>query len=277
MFANEYFQPPLHSKRKGLMSILGGCVNQRQQEILRQITDDGFVQTDDLARFFDKTPQTIRRDFAELEKQGLLKRVHGGASSGQARSNKPYKERLVQRVHEKEAIAAFAATLIPNNSHVFISVGTSAAAVAVALQHHTNMRFMTNNLNVAHYLSTNTTAHIGLCGGAIRPQDGAMIDARAVDFVRSMRFDYGVIGIGGIADDGGLYCYSLDEVNMAQAILRQCQKIILVATGKKAGFKANYHMGNLNEIDAFITDKSADKNIIEYCKYANIAITLVNI
>ena len=52
---------------------------ERQSEMIKMITAKGAVMTTELVHIFDVSIETIRRDLLELEKQGILQRVHGGA------------------------------------------------------------------------------------------------------------------------------------------------------------------------------------------------------
>ncbi len=234
------------------------------------ISQSGFTATDEMARYFSKTTQTIRRDFKELESYGLVRQIHGGARSPDSETgpqqNLPYSQRQATQAMEKQSIGSTTANLIPSEKSIFLSLGTSTEAVARNMINHENMQFVTNNLNIAFLLLNNLTSEIQLCGGTIRPEDGGMLDPRAIDLISNIRIDYSVIGIGAISDDGDLYCYSIDEVKMAKIIINQSNVTILVADEQKFGMKATHRMGNLEDIDMFVTDKAPNVEMREICK-----------
>lgn len=248
--------------------------NARQQDILDIIRQTGFAETESTARQFAKTTQTIRRDFKELEAHGFVSRVHGGAKANLGHQNRPYDERKLARAEEKQAIGLAAAERIPEGRCVFLSLGTSTEAVARNLLTHRDMQFVTNNLNIAQLLRGNESAEIQVCGGVIRHEDGGMLDPRAIDMIRNLRMDYCVIGIGAISDDGGLYCYSINEVETAQALIQQSQNIILVADEKKIGRQANHRMGHLEDVDMFVTDKILRGDIQQLCGNAGVELVI---
>ena len=241
--------------------------NSRQAEILKVITETGFAETGAMARAFSKTPQTIRRDFKELEIHGLVKQIRGGAKSGNngGYQNLPYSRRQLAKSHEKQLIGKMTADLIPDDKCVFLSLGTSTEAVASNLLQHRNMRFVTNNLNIAQLLRNNPYSEIQVCGGVIRREDGGLLDPRAVELISNLRTDYSIIGIGAIAKDGGLFCYDIDEVRTAQAIIRNSDTAILVADEQKFEWNANHRMGNLSDIDVFVTNKVKNSYIKQLC------------
>ena len=52
---------------------------QRRHTILALLTEQGEVSVDQLAKLFETSEVTIRKDLAALEKNGLLLRRYGGA------------------------------------------------------------------------------------------------------------------------------------------------------------------------------------------------------
>jgi len=239
--------------------------NGRQTRLLEMIMESGFAETEAAARAFAKTTQTIRRDFDLLEKHGLIRRVHGGASAPSGHQNRPYAERQLSRRNEKDRIGRSTAGIIPHGKCVFLSLGTSTEAVARHLVGHEDMHFITNNLNIANVLLDNESSDLTLCGGQVRRSDSGLIDHRAIELIANFRFDFGVIGAGAISDTGDLFCYSIDEARMAQAIIANSEKIILVADDKKIGQTANFKLADLNSVHVFVTDGEQAPDIKTLC------------
>lgn len=262
------------SIKSTLESSSGFEPNVRQSKLLKMIWDQGFTETEVAAKEFAKTTQTIRRDFDTLEKHGLIRRVHGGASAVKGYENSSYSERLASRSGEKNLIGQTTAELIPNASCIFLSLGTSTEAVARHLTSHRDMQFVTNNLNIARVLQNSETSELSLCGGHVRRQDGGMLGPRALDMITEHRFDYGIIGAGAITPCGSLYCYSINEARMAQAIIAQSDITILVADEKKIGNKANHKMATLEDVDIFVTDDETNPFIGELCKQQNVKLVV---
>ncbi len=67
--------------------------NFRQTEILLRAREHGKVVVEDLARHYDVTLQTIRRDLTEMSGAGLLTRVYGGAVLASGVANIGYEDR----------------------------------------------------------------------------------------------------------------------------------------------------------------------------------------
>ena len=87
---------------------------QRQQRIVEQARQDGRVDVAELAAELAVTPETVRRDLTALKRQGVLRRVHGGAIPVERLGFEPglAARDAVRRV-EKERIAKAALSELP--------------------------------------------------------------------------------------------------------------------------------------------------------------------
>lgn len=158
---------------------------QRHNGIIELVKQQGYVSTEELVEHFSVSPQTIRRDLNELAEQNLILRHHGGAALPSSSVNTPWHDRKATQTEEKERIARKVAEQIPNGSTLFIDIGTTPEAVAHALLNHSNLRIVTNNLNVANTLMVKEDFRIILAGGELRSRDGGIIGEATLDFISS--------------------------------------------------------------------------------------------
>jgi len=230
-------------------------VRQRHQSILKLLHEKGFVTIDALARAFNVTPQTIRRDIGQLSENGIVHRYHGGAVPAVSAENVAYSGRKVLCLPEKQGIAALLARHVPDRSSIFINIGTTTEEVPRALLSHERLRVITNKLNVAAILADNQDFEIIIAGGVLRHRDRGIVGEAAVDFIRQFKVDIGIIGISGIDLDGTLLDFDYREVRAARAIIDNSRKVFLAADHTKFGRNAMVRLGNINEIDAVFTDR----------------------
>src|ERR1700744_5259749 len=108
----------------------------RQSEILNIARAFGRVMVEDLAKRFEVSAQTIRKDLNDLCDHRSLTRIHGGAIIASGVENLAYEARRFVAAEEKKAIGAAAAALIPNGCSLFINIGTTTEEVASALTSH---------------------------------------------------------------------------------------------------------------------------------------------
>ena len=147
---------------------------QRHNGIIELVKQQGYVSTEELVEHFSVSPQTIRRDLNELAEQNLILRHHGGAALPSSSVNTPWHDRKATQTEEKERIARKVAEQIPNGSTLFIDIGTTPEAVAHALLNHSNLRIVTNNLNVANTLMVKEDFRIILAGGELRSRSASL-------------------------------------------------------------------------------------------------------
>jgi len=238
----------------------------RQQAILDMVAQNGFVSTEAMVAEFKVTPQTIRRDLNELGRKGKLTRFHGGAGQAKSAVNLPYEDRRLSGLEAKRKIAELTSSLITNGSSLFLNIGTTAEAVAEALLGHKDLHVATNNMHVASILSKNESFRIMLAGGQVRHHDGAVVGPSAISFVDSFRMDVGIVGISGIDESGALLDFDADEVRTAQSVMRNSQKVVLIADHHKFGIRAMNRTGHLRDVDVLVTDEALTETYATLCE-----------
>lgn len=240
-------------------------LSDRQNAIVGLARSVGRVIVEDLAARFEVSPQTIRRDLNELCDLRVLSRTHGGAVIASSVENLSYEARRFIAATEKRAIGAAAAALIPNESSLFINIGTTTEEVATALTSHQNLLVITNNLNVAMALYRHPTIEVIVAGGPVRRSDGAVVGSSAVDLIRQFKVDVAVIGASALDDDGSLLDYDPREVNVSRAIIDNARRVFLVCDQTKLERAAPVRVGHISEIDAFVTDRLTSAKLRDVC------------
>jgi DeoR family transcriptional regulator, glycerol-3-phosphate regulon repressor len=226
----------------------------RQMEIMALAREEGRVLVDELAARFSVTPQTIRKDLNDLCDERALTRIHGGAVFPSGNENVKYEARRSMAAAEKQAIGRAAAALIPDNSSLFINIGTTTEAVGDALTEHRELMVITNNINVANRLRVFPSIEVVIAGGVVRGTDGGIVGEAAVDFIRQFKVDFAVIGASAIDEDGALLDFDFREVKVAQAIIANARHVILVSDASKFERTAPVRIGHLSQVHTFITD-----------------------
>ncbi|MBI2735144.1 MAG: DeoR/GlpR transcriptional regulator [Rhodospirillales bacterium] len=237
----------------------------RQKEILALARVQGRVSVDGLAEKFAVTPQTIRKDLNDLCEQRLLSRIHGGAVIASGVENTAYEARRLIAALEKRAIGARAAALIPNQSSLFINIGTTTEEVARALTAHEDLLVITNNLNVARTLYPFPSFDVIVAGGPVRRSDGAVVGAAAIDLIRQFKVDTAVIGTSAIDEDGALLDFDYQEVRVSQAIMENARRVVLVADRLKLERTAPVRIGHMSQVQVFVTDRLESARLRTIC------------
>jgi len=235
-------------------------LEQRHKTILEMLGRRGYVAIEELAAQFRVTPQTIRSDINALSRQKLLTRNHGGASLPPSSVvNTAYAIRHVENAGAKEAIARAIVRDLPDRASLFMTLGTSVAAIAQALSARTGMKIVTNSLEVARILAPREDMEVVIPGGHVQRHNSGVVGASAVEFVGRYKCDVLITGIGAIDADGALLEFHEAEVAIAQAMMKNARRVIVAADHSKFARTANYRLATLRDIDAIYTDAAADK------------------
>ncbi|MDP1611262.1 MAG: DeoR/GlpR family DNA-binding transcription regulator [Sulfuritalea sp.] len=230
-------------------------VEVRARAIVDLVRAQGFQTIDALAAEFSVTPQTIRRDVNSLCDLGLMRRRHGGVELPPQGENLAYQARQVLNIDAKRRIARMVADDVPERASLFFGIGTTPEQCALALVERAGLRVMTNNLNVAMLLCRNPGCEITIAGGRVRNRDRDVIGGECHDFFDRFAVDIGIFGVGGIAADGTLLDFSLDEVAVRRSLSNHCRQRYLVVDHSKFGRDATVRGGHITEASAVYTDQ----------------------
>jgi DeoR family glycerol-3-phosphate regulon repressor len=246
----------------------------RQTEILDIARSEGRVVVESLAERFGVTLQTIRRDLTDLSDAGLLDRVYGGAVIRKGVANIGYEERRRLNDDVKAAIARTCALSIPDNSSLFLNIGTTTEAVARELLGHRNLTVVTNNMNVANILVANESCEIMVAGGVLRRSDGGLVGDLTAQFIEQFKVDFAIIGASALDADGDLLDFDLQEVRVSKTLIRRARRTFLVADSSKFERSAPVRIASLRELDSIFTDHPLSPNLATLCAEWETAVVL---
>jgi DeoR family transcriptional regulator, glycerol-3-phosphate regulon repressor len=229
--------------------------NPRQLTLLNVVRTEGTITVEQLAHQLGVTLQTVRRDVQRLADDGLLARFHGGVRvPSSTTENIAHQQRENLNADGKSRIARAVAIAVPNDCSLILNIGTTTEAIARALMHHSGLRVITNNLNVASILSSNPNCEVIVVGGVVRGRDRGIVGEAAVDFIRQFKVDIALVGISGIEPDGSLRDYDYREVKVSQTIIAHAREVWLAADGSKFNRPAMVEVGHLSQVDRLFTD-----------------------
>ncbi|MEG9529925.1 DeoR/GlpR family transcriptional regulator [Mannheimia indoligenes] len=247
----------------------------RHKRIIELVNQLGYVSTEELVAQMNVSPQTIRRDLNEMAENNLIRRHHGGAAAPSNTENSDYTHRKQFFSQEKNAIAQQVAKLIPNGASVFLDIGTTSEAVALALLSHKNLKVVTNNLNAAHILMKNPDCQITVAGGNLR-SDGGLIGEETVRFINQFRLDFGILGISAVDLDGSMLDYDYHEVQVKRALMECSRQVLLVTDHSKFSRNAMVRLGNVKEVNYLFTDTDLPLELQNHLNQSDVIVKICN-
>lgn len=248
----------------------------RQGMLLEWIQNCHYVALEEIADRFAVTAQTARRDIADLEQKGKVRRLHGGASQLAPVDPLTYRQRRYDKANEKTRIAEAVAMQIPNGATVFLDTGTTCEAIANALVGKKQLHVVTYSLRSAAIISEQTDFTLAVPGGFVRPIDGGMFQEDTPEFIRRFKFDYAIISVSGIDDDGDLCDDDHTEVAVVSAALRQSAHKLLAVDSSKFGKRAMVRLGSISDVTALITNEPPSPSLTGILNEARVEIILTD-
>lgn len=228
---------------------------ERHNIILRELKIKGMISVNDLVKLLNTSESTIRRDLNTLDSEGLLKKIHGGATLvGEKASRHDYKVNVRKSLNldEKRKIAIHAASLIQDEDIIYIDAGTTTELIIEFIS-NTNITAVTNGIvHAKKLLEKNIKTFI--LGGEIKDVTEAIIGSNAVLDLKKYNFSKGFFGANGISNENGYTTPDVTEGMVKAEALRRCKKAYVLADESKLDQVSFVTFGNIEDA-TLITNK----------------------
>nr|WP_314543959.1 DeoR/GlpR family DNA-binding transcription regulator [uncultured Massilia sp.] len=225
---------------------------ERQQFILARLGEHGQVQLGALSRALQVSEDTVRRDIDELERQGLLSKVRGGALPSSPIPD-VFGARERHDAAAKQDIARKARTLVGDGQLIVLDGGTTVAWLARALAPMRRLTVATNSLPAANVLLEHPGVEVRLAGGLLHAPYRVTLGSETVDFFRQVRADVCFLGAYGLHPEVGLTVASAEEAAVKRAMLRSAAHVVALVTPEKLGTAAPYVVCAADAIHTLVT------------------------
>ncbi len=237
---------------------------QRKARISELLKANDSVKVTELSRLFDVSEVTVRTDLEDMEKKGLLTRVHGGAVS----SYKPYysmnlNQRLETNQTEKVAIAEKVASLIRPNDTVMLNAGTTTLLVFRKFPAEYNLNIVTNSVSIALEASGNPNYNVILVGGSVNTKYQFTYGHDAVKQLERYHADKLILSVDGIDTAHGFTTYYNKECTVDVTMLKQADTCIVAADRSKFGHSAFTKISDLSVADMIVTSGTLSKEYVD--------------
>ncbi|MFB3902661.1 MAG: DeoR/GlpR family DNA-binding transcription regulator [Acidobacteriota bacterium] len=247
---------------------------ERLLRIQELFSSQEFVDVETLCRLLEASESTVRRDLSGLEKNGFLRRVHGGALSLQQSRDDllDFQRQSVRCQEEKRRIGKMAAALVEDEQTLILDGGSTVAEVARNLLGR-RLHIVTNSLPIAEIFSDSRTVELTLTGGFLYPRLGVLLGPFCEQMLGSVSADLLIMGIGGITESGLSNNNSL-IVSSECRMITASRKVIIVADHTKFGRKALVHLAALEEADTIVTDSGVPPEFQELVRSKGIELVV---
>ena len=229
----------------------------RHEAILERLSGGGEVSAETLAGEFGVNIVTIRRDLAYLERQGLLRRTHGGAAlSRYGTIAFSFQKKEQTHLAEKAAIASAAAEMVAPGMAVTLDTGLTTLELARRLVGVPNLKVLTSSLAIASVLYAHDNVELVLLGGTVRRGSPDLIGAVTEENLRRFQTDLTFLGADAVTREG-LFTTDADVARVSQAMLARSRTAVLLIDSGKFRASAFVRQASWAEIGQVVTDEGA--------------------
>jgi DeoR family transcriptional regulator, aga operon transcriptional repressor len=241
----------------------------RADHILRELRHRGSLSLEELMAELGTSAASVRRDLAKLERNGLVRRTHGGVTLVEPLLYEPFRydslfqNREQHRTAEKRRIGLAAAELIQENETVGFTAGTTATHVARNLRNRHNIRVITNAVNIAMELSNCAGLRTFLTGGLVQWAGSfSLIGQAAITSLHDIYMDRVFVSVCGIDLERGVTLIEPEEALTFRAMIQQSKQTIVVADSSKIGIVTPALVCPISKVQMLITDTRASDKLV---------------
>lgn len=238
----------------------------RHEQILSALARQEVLSVTEAARRFGASAATTRRDFDELARQNLVRRVRGGIRSAKplAADILPFAMRELHFAKEKSAVAARAAQLLRPGEVVFIDGGTTTSLISHHLPNFP-IRVITNSVLLAASLEERRGAYpdleVYMTGGFLYPTAGLLVGPNAIGCLAQYRADWAFLAAAGVTVDG-IFNSNEMMVETERKMIEHARQVCVLTDHSKLGREAMCQVTTLDMIDKLVTDRHPESGTI---------------
>ncbi len=246
--------------------------DQRVEKIMKLLLRDGSSTVDELIAAIGTSAPSIRRDLTKLERRGLARRTHGGATLIEPLLYEPFRydssfqTREQSYAEEKRRIGLAGADMILENETIGLTAGTTTTQIGRSIRHRSNIKVITNAVNIGMELCNHPGIKTSLTGGTVPwAWSFSLSGQAAINFLDDVYLDRVFLSIVGIDIERGITTLEPEEALTFRAMIRQAKQVIVVADSSKLGKISAAPICQLSQVHVLITDTGAtDKQVQAY-------------
>jgi len=243
---------------------------ERKAEIADLLEHAGRIDVASLSERFDVCKETIRRDLRGLEKEGMIKRAHGGAvldlTSSKAHPEFPVSVREIQRQEEKLAICKVAASFIQPGDTVFMDNSSTTLYLLRFIPRDIEVCIVTNSLKLLLEAARvqNPQLRFICLGGDFKESNmsfsGAIPQRIGREYFPSKAF----MSCASISGKYMLTDSSADEVDVKRLMIEHSQEVVILADHTKFKRMGQVFLGDFSAVDRIVTDTKTELQSLDY-------------
>ena len=233
---------------------------ERREEILRRLMQEGRVVVGELAERYGVTEETIRRDLEKLEADGYAKKTYGGAVRNDSMTTElPYTVRKQTNVSGKKYIGERIGALIRDGDSLLLDSSTTALFTVRSIVSKKKLTIITNSVEVLLEVPQGSDWNVISTGGSYHGESMSFYGSTAEDVTRKYHADYAILSCKGLHPEKGITDTRECFAELKKSFLQSARKVILAIDHTKLDCVSFVRIGDLDAIDAVVTDLEPDE------------------
>lgn len=245
-------------------------VEDRRNKILEVLKKEGEIKIEELAKVWEVSPLTIRRDLQYLEEHKKIERFYGGAHLIQGEQSQQDELTIYRRL-----IAEYAANLVEDGDSIFINTSMTALNMVKYLGNK-RVTVITNNANIMN-IEIPLSVSVVLTGGELRYPKHALVGEFALKNLENVTVKKSFMGCSGLTVERGMTTEIMNEVHINKLMFEHVtDAAYILADHTKIGKNSSFVSQNIEKITHLITDEKVSLETIDQLKAYNISTYQVN-
>ena len=198
-------------------------LNNRQKQILQIVNSTGQVRVSSLSQSLYFSEMTIRRDLQKMEKEGLLKRVHGGAIKNDSDFQYPISYRIEINKEQKQNLASLSTKYLDDGQCIFFNSSSSLTYLLPYLQKYKNLTVITNSVYLLLHMA-HMDIRCFLTGGCYNEIEQSLAGRQAEEFLRGVYPDIAFLSCEALSEEGYVTDSDPDLAAIARIAIKQSKR-----------------------------------------------------
>jgi DeoR/GlpR family transcriptional regulator of sugar metabolism len=249
---------------------------ERRQLLLELLRKQPGIRVPEIARAAGVSEGTVRNDLNALGKEGVLKRMHGGAvlAERSPQFDLSFGQRYRDHQAAKMAIARTVAGLVEDGASLLMDASSTVYHLASQLGNRNRLRVVTNGIDVARCLAKNSTNTVVLMSGVVTPDGSSVTGSLSEQLVRELHVQMAFVSCSGLSLERGLTDVLLEEAEIKGKSIASAREVFALVDSSKLGKEDLTSFASLSQITHLYTDTGISDEWAARLKSAGVNFTL---
>lgn len=222
------------------------------------------ISINSLCETLEVSKNTIRRDIAELEKRGLIKKVYGGIMLNRNESPEPFAAREIKNQAQKKRIAKLASTLVNDGDVIYIDSGTTTMHMIPYLAEKINLTIITASVHVINAAFPYNNLNVISTGGSLYRPSNAFVGASVLSCLKNYNISKTFLASTGFSIEIGATNASPLECEIKQYLTEKSNLKALLVDSSKIGIASLMTFCQLVDLDYFVMEQNPPEEYLAY-------------